>query len=202
MTSVDNTHPGASQIVGGVEEVVGLSYPMISDLTRQYATPLGQRLFLFVKASPTCVLQGGVETLLKLQKSKGNNNRSAHTSGANTPTRGYDNDPNTGDPFAAYNAYGTSSTGSTEHETTTDAAAAASFSSSSKKTPNIGGFFKKAAKKATGAAKQATGALGNLLSLDVLAFALPFQPKMQIIMNSLLLLFFHWKRTRNARTCH
>ena len=41
------------------------SYNPISNLTKQYAQPIGQRLFLFVKTNPNCCLPGGVEALLK-----------------------------------------------------------------------------------------------------------------------------------------
>ncbi|CAB9500185.1 II inositol 3,4-bisphosphate 4-phosphatase [Seminavis robusta] len=62
---------GISSIVGGVEEVTGMVYPAIATLDRQYSAPVGQRLLLFVQTNANCGLQGGVETILKLQKTKG-----------------------------------------------------------------------------------------------------------------------------------
>jgi len=170
MPAVNNTHPGSNQIVGGVEEVVGLMYPAIASLERQYEAPLGQRLLVFVKASPSCVLQGGVETILKLQKSKGSN-RTVHADGTSTTptnddggnsntTTNNNNSMNEGGPLASYNTYGTEDGG-------VEVATELTHNNSSKKTTKISGFLKKAARQASGAAKSATGALGKALLLVI-----------------------------------
>ena len=61
-------------MVGGVEEVTGMTYPAIATLERQYWPPVGQRMLLFVQTNANCGLQGGVETILKLQKSESSHN--------------------------------------------------------------------------------------------------------------------------------
>jgi len=44
------------------------SYNPISSLERQYAAPIGSRMFLFIKANPNCCFPGGVEALLKMSQ--------------------------------------------------------------------------------------------------------------------------------------
>jgi hypothetical protein len=49
------------------------SYNPISNLTKQYAQPIGQRLFVFVKTNPNCCLPGGVEAVLQHRSFEENN---------------------------------------------------------------------------------------------------------------------------------
>lgn len=57
------------------------SYSAISNLERQYASPLGQRLILGVQVNAACCLEGGVEAILKLK-----NNLAGPLSSETAPT--------------------------------------------------------------------------------------------------------------------
>jgi len=55
----------AHQISSGIP-----AYNPISNLERQYASPVGQRQHVFVRLNPNCCLIGGVEALLKQKKNQ------------------------------------------------------------------------------------------------------------------------------------
>jgi hypothetical protein len=52
------------------------SYSPISTLERQYAPPVGQRLYIFVQANANACLLGGVESVLKIRQQSNHNSNS------------------------------------------------------------------------------------------------------------------------------
>lgn len=154
---------GSSSVVGGVGEVTGMQYSPISTMERQYDVPLGQRLLLFVRTNANCCLQGGVETILKLQKTKqvakmaassaqpvGSeafqyNNHHGEGCGNNTaPSIGQSDD----DPFAFLSGGGDD--GQEGCDSGYNSSGSANGNSQQRtKGPNIGRFLKKVAKNTT-----------------------------------------------------
>ena len=162
--SNSNNNAGSISVVAGVEEVSGLHYSAICDLDRQYQAPIGQRLMIFVRANANCCLQGGVETILKLQKSKGLT-KMAVSSSSSSPVPSthsstnslVDQAPNEGGGGDG-GSYLQDNGEESYYQNNFDDPTAAS-SSSGKRGPNLGRFLKKVAKQTTSVAKQTTATL-------------------------------------------
>ena len=61
-------------------------YSPISTLERQYVAPVGRRLTVVVRANPACVVEGGVEAVLKSVRNSGNAAAMSSSMGAATTT--------------------------------------------------------------------------------------------------------------------
>ena len=143
------------------------SYSPISTLERQYAPPVGQRLYIFVQANANACLLGGVESVLKMRQSKNHSsNSSNHASSpsnqhpvdsSTTPlefsqnnvngAQGGGDNTNT-DPFSFLGQNGGGGTGSTGGAAAT-ATGTATTTTTTGRGPNIGRFLKKVAHSTT-----------------------------------------------------
>ena len=128
------------------------SYNPISNLSKQYAAPVGSRLFLFVKTNPNCCLIGGVEALLKQKNYQDqplllvntNTNEASAGGGMSEDSSGGGNSGGGGmDPFGFLS---TTTTTTTPSPTTPSPP---TTTTTTKKKLQVGKFFTKLAKQTT-----------------------------------------------------
>jgi hypothetical protein len=129
------------------------SYNPISNLTKQYAQPIGQRLFLFVKTNPNCCLTGGVEALLK-QKQRDPYYEQSDVAQESTSAVDVAYDATDGggaeagnDPFGFLNASASTPSGSTV--TASGSTATGLYTKKSQPHKQMGNFWTKIAKQTT-----------------------------------------------------
>jgi hypothetical protein len=140
------------------------SYSPISTLDRQYAEPVGKRMFLFIRTNPNVYLAGGVEAILKSSSHptpKLSTATATEVEGTypDQPESSTTNDAPSSDPFAFLGE---------------DQGDAESTDDSKKKGRNFGRFLKSVAKTANSQIRQGMTQLA--IKADVSSFHFLFRP--------------------------